>query len=551
MHKILGLSTDWNRLNTDGSYSGSGWYRIYNPLEKLGAEIFQKENIGGVAQAVRMKDKGDIWMFKPTDSEGIDDLIFASKEITGAKLVMDLDDDPVNLDPEHPDYEDIKKKAITVQSEVAMADHVIVTTEPLKQAISDLNKNVTVIPNAIDPEIWKFKNAIHVDKKIRVGWIASGSHMVDLPIIHEVMQEILAKYPHVEFHMAGITPEEINEGNAHHHVGTKGYKDFPKWYAGQGYDIAVAPLKDSKFARAKSNIKWMEAAMLGIPCVASKTYPYETSIEHGKTGYLVDSKSQWVKHLSWLIESKTKREMIGAAAKKEVLAKYTIDKQLPKYKEVFDKIMKKQNITVYKVITGGKDKLKEAKFPDDANYICYTDQDIESKTWDIRPVKDLFKNARRNSRIYKLMPHKFFDTQYTVYLDGNIELLVSPTELVKTWLKKHDMAAFKHPGRSNIYDEADVCISYGYGEPDELLEQTREYAKNGISKDTGLCECGVLVRRNKKNVNEANERWWCEYCRHSERDQISFPVAFDLKTLNQIEPHVHEHPWFKFVRHEK
>jgi glycosyltransferase involved in cell wall biosynthesis len=110
-----------------------------------------------------------------------------------------------------------------------------------------------------------------------------------------------------------------------------------------GIDIAIAPLIDTKFNRSKSNIKWLESSMLEIPMVLSDIPPYSECVKNYKTGYLASNKSQWVKYLGWLVESKEKREEIGKAAKKEVLKHWTIDKQLPKYEKLFKTLSKEEN----------------------------------------------------------------------------------------------------------------------------------------------------------------------------------------------------------------
>jgi hypothetical protein len=52
-----------------------------------------------------------IWFMKPTDSTDVSLLVETAKEMTGSKLVIDLDDDPVNFDEGHPLYKELKKKS--------------------------------------------------------------------------------------------------------------------------------------------------------------------------------------------------------------------------------------------------------------------------------------------------------------------------------------------------------------------------------------------------------------------------------------------------------
>lgn len=531
-HKVFAIITDI--IKKDGEYvlkdgkpqhGAIGWYRVVNPLKKLGADISIGNTIRATAEdAMRMKNRGDIWFCKIADNEGVDHIYGTHRDITGAKLVIDLDDDPVLINEGHPDIEAINAKKDMRVRMVKLADHLVVSTEEIAKNVRPLNPYVTVIPNAIDPEIWKFKNQLKNDGKVRIGWMASGSHFADLPIITPVMQEILKKYPNVEFHYAGMTWDDHQEDRFYHHTGSGTYEAFPKWYSELGIDIAIAPLKDTPFNRCKSNIKWMEAAMLEIPTVASDVLPYR-DIKHGETGYLATTHAQFVKYLSKLIESEELRRKIGKQAKKEILAHWTTDKFLPLYEKLFTRLLEKKDITVVTAITGGKDKLKPQPYYKGVEYVAFMDEPETTDQWVVRPACDKFKNPVMNAKIHKVLAHKYINTPYIVWIDGSITLKKDPRELIKLMGEK-DFAFFKHPGRDCLYEEAAVCVEMGKGNVTEIAEQVREYARLEVPEHAGLCEMTCFARKNTPKANAAFERWWTEITRYSSRDQLSFPVAF-------------------------
>jgi glycosyltransferase involved in cell wall biosynthesis len=546
-HRVLAINGDWARKGANKRYGAVGWYRLINPLEKLGC-IVKKSRfiIGGAERALEMKKLADIWFVKPSYFETTVILV-TDKNFAGAKLVLDLDDHPFVTDPKHPAYEHFQSKIEDLKFIIENSDHIVVSTEPLKQVVKPYNDKITVIPNAIDPKIWNVKNAKHKDGKIRIGWVGSHSHVADIEVVENAIPFILKKYPNVEFHNAGIGAVNDPLKREFYHMGTKGYKDFPSWLAGLGLDIGIAPLKDTEFNRCKSNIKWLEHAMLEIPMVLSDVYPYTYSVEHGKTGYLAKTTGQWIKYLSWLIESEEKRREIGKMAKETVLKDWTIDKQLPKYEKLFEELRPK-DITVYTSLIGGIDDLVEKQNTAGAQFWAYSDH--KSDTWEIKEPYDKFKDDRRNSRIQKIMPHLFIDTPYSVYLDANIELKVPAQQLIDTFLKDKDIAIFRHSGRDDVYQEADAVILMEKETLKEANNQVRDYAKRGIKNHSGLAECGMIIRRHTPEVNAMNEKWWIEYCRYSSRDQLSFPVAFDMSKVNLIEGAVWRHPWFKYNDHK-
>jgi spore maturation protein CgeB len=95
--------------------------------------------------------------------------------------------------------------------------------------------------------------------------------------------------------------------------------------AGLDWNIALAPLVDSSFNRAKSNLRWLETAALGIPCVASNVGHFKETIEHGRDGFLCDKSEDFVPALSRLIEKKSLRKTIGKKAKRKAAMQFTVD----------------------------------------------------------------------------------------------------------------------------------------------------------------------------------------------------------------------------------
>lgn len=546
-YSVVGTTNDWGRPGCDGKFGGIGWYRIINPLEKIGAHVERGQFwIGKVESAEKMARWGKTWVVKQMGDLEAWLLIRTNANFKGAKLVLDIDDDPFSVDEKHPDHAYHKQHEAMMRMEIGTADEVIVSTEPLKKIVEKINPNVTVIQNAIDTSIWDFPKKTHKSKRIRLGWIGSASHLADRSVIQDAIHVIMKKYPEVDFYHAGMCIVDGKENREFSFAGTKGYEEYPQFLNSLKLDIAIAPIKNTRFNRSKSNIKWLEHAMLKTPMVLSDVTPYSTSVTHGEDGFLAKTTNDWVKYLSLLIESKELREKIGENAYKKVTTDWTIEKQLPKYEKLFKRLMPK-NITVYTSVTKGFDDVKPPKF-DSAHYVAFSDKRIEG--WETREPYKQFKDERRNSRIQKLMPHLFFETEYSIYLDGNIELLEDPKILIDEFLKDKDIAAFKHIGRNDAFEEGDAIIALGKENPSAIHEQKVANVKRGMKVGGGLCECGVLIRRHTKENEHMNERWWAEYCRFSSRDQMSFTYAFPIEKVNQLPLSVHKHPYFKYHAHK-
>lgn len=130
-----------------------------------------------------------------------------------------------------------------------------------------------------------------------------------------------------------------------------------------------------------------------------------------------------------------------------------------------------------------------------------------------------------NSKIYKVLAHQFVDSDISIWIDGNIYLKASPSQIVEEMLGDADLGLFKHPVRNCIYKERDAAIFHRPLLKDEIYSQTERYLEKGYPVDNGLYECGVLIRRHSSKMESFNNSWWSEICRHSSRDQLSFPYV--------------------------
>lgn len=188
-------------------------------------------------------------------------------------------------------------------------------------------------------------------------------------------------------------------------------------------------------------------------------------------------------------------------------------------------------IEVITNICGGKDKLIDNQVTGNAKFTCFTDGDLKSNTWDIKTAYDKFKDPRRNSRMAKIMPHKYSKAGIIITIDGNMRLLVSPEQLVEKYLGDYDMAIFNHGGRDCIYDEAIAVAKLGLDDVETIIEQVKFYEDDGFAKKKGLAQGGIIIRRNNKKTQAFNEYWWADYCRYSRRDQLSLMPAIDKAGL--------------------
>lgn len=140
------------------------------------------------------------------------------------------------------------------------------------------------------------------------------------------MEDVMEARTNVEFMALG----HVDAPALKQRFGGRFLQEPPEWDIGKYWaklaaaDINVAVLKKSLLTDCKSEIKWLEAAMLGIPSVVSATSTMEEVIEDGETGLLAKSREDWTRQLLALVDDADTRLRIGKQARQIALRDYDV-----------------------------------------------------------------------------------------------------------------------------------------------------------------------------------------------------------------------------------
>lgn len=214
------------------------------------------------------------------------------------------------------------------------ADGMIVSTQYLKDLYSDFNDNIEVVHNCLDFKVWD-----QVKKKkregVRIGWAGGYSHEEDLRIIEPVVHNILKKHKEARFVFVHGIPSFLRNIPRVECVDKFTRIDkYPQFLGQRGFDIGIAPLQDNAFNRGKSNLRWLEYAGLGIPCVASNVGHFKETLRHGQDALLADSPEDFEKHLSFLIENRSERKALGRRAYQRAAKDFNADHVVADYERI-------------------------------------------------------------------------------------------------------------------------------------------------------------------------------------------------------------------------
>jgi hypothetical protein len=158
-------------------------------------------------------------------------------------------------------------------------------------------------------------------KRPRVGWAGAAQHLHDLRLIARVVEATSGEFEWVFF---GLCPPEMREWVAEVHPMVPVAR-FPARLARLGFDVAIAPLVDHPFNRAKSSLKLLEYGALALPVVASDIEPYRNA----PVTHVGDDQEAWIEALRAIARSPDRGRAQGNALRRWVEDTGTLERQLP------------------------------------------------------------------------------------------------------------------------------------------------------------------------------------------------------------------------------
>ena len=172
---------------------------------------------------------------------------------------------------------------------------------------------------------------------LRIGYFSgTTTHDADWAWIEAAVIDVMLAHPGVELWLGG----HLSTTPALEAVADR-VRRLPMvpWFQLPGrlrdVDINLAPLvPGSIFNEAKSAIKWLEAALVGTPTVATPTPPYREVIEHGRTGLLATTSQEWREALTLLLDDGVERARIGSQARRDALLTLSPHLQAEVYRSI-------------------------------------------------------------------------------------------------------------------------------------------------------------------------------------------------------------------------
>lgn len=201
------------------------------------------------------------------------------------------------------------------------------------------------------------------------------------------------------------------------------------------------------------------------------------------------------------------------------------------------------DLVIYKAVFNNYDHVREITVSNSRN-ILFTDKDVNIKGWETIQIQ-ADEPAVMNRKI-KMMPWNYFDSDYSIYLDGRLDITQEFFDLISTLKLSDKLICPIHRNRGDLYDELIRCVNFRC-----LNKQQLRHALTLSKLDQPAVELGLIVRDHHcADIRGHASEWFNRYTMIG-RDQLAF---YDNNTKDFHE-HFHfdlsDQRYFTLGRHRR
>jgi O-antigen biosynthesis protein len=315
---------------------------VINSLSRMGAQVDYCLSDEAPARTEEILTYEHVVVVRAWGTYGLG-LVLDKAEDRGIPLTFETDDlifDPClveyfknakNLSNEQASH--LHQSLTSYRATLERCSRVTVSTTTLAREVSALGKKAHVIRNALSPgwieksEKARIKRSSRKNGRKKVIGYFSGTrtHQKDFAVAVPALVKVLADFREVELMVTELIDLKDFPGLEPYSSRIK-VESFVPWQELPAMmtkaDINIVPLEFNRFCESKSELKYIHAASLEIPTVATPTRPFREAIEHNNTGLLARTEVDWYGHLKDLIEKQDLRRFLGENAYEHVMSRY-------------------------------------------------------------------------------------------------------------------------------------------------------------------------------------------------------------------------------------
>lgn len=214
---------------------------------------------------------------------------------------------------------------------ISMSSLTRVYSRPMSDHMKRLAVEHDIVDSYFDMRLIKRTRPEKHRKVIRIAYPTSRVHDELAEIFVDSMHELLKKYgKKIELHLWSNVPGPLRGfKNVIRHKPINDYEKFIRSFHSYGFDIGLAPLRNTIFHRSKTNNKYREYSGCGVAGVYSNVDVYTDCVSHENNGMIAENTQEsWTSAIETLIQDDALRKSITAAGAETVKGRYSFEQNL-------------------------------------------------------------------------------------------------------------------------------------------------------------------------------------------------------------------------------
>ena len=291
------------------------------------------------------------------------------KDIQGkSKVTIAYDTDDLTFDPRHYNakyvagvrvlgrrHADDLVNALAPQKkkQILASDFFVGTTQTLCDVVSSYGINTRLIPNCLP--LWmeeqartynqQRKSAAEGDNFRLLYMSGSDTHQDDFQAAWPAVREFLAAHRNVSLTVVGYPPIDFNNlpSNIKSQIFHRAFVPHKSLISEIAkYDVSLAPVdyKGNFFVESKSALRYLQAACVGVPTIASPSQEFRNVITNNVNGWLADSKDEWLETLSLAMSDKVLNQ-VGMVARNDWHTEHSFSQYQQKVADTYNEMLNK------------------------------------------------------------------------------------------------------------------------------------------------------------------------------------------------------------------
>ncbi|WP_430450420.1 glycosyltransferase family protein [Rhodophyticola sp.] len=227
-----------------------------------------------------------------------------------------------------------------------LSDTVICSTTYLRDIAARFHPHVVVMKNGLSDkliEVAQAKQRVRPvgSADVTLGYFSgSRHHDADFAVVQQALLKLMRDFPQTRLLLAGKLQFDPAFRSFGDRFEFREFVPYAQFLSMPGeVDINLVPLVHrDPFAQARSELKYIEAGVFGVPTVASPTHTYAEAISHGQTG-MICADEDWYETLLHLVADTDLRKTLGQAARRDVIENHGPAQRVGEWDKLFREVL--------------------------------------------------------------------------------------------------------------------------------------------------------------------------------------------------------------------